>query len=128
MWVAVEEVAELMHRGAQARTVAATLLNSESSRSHAVFQLHIELRSQPNEHGIRQISRPRLTLVDLAGLTPTPPSPPLFPSRRHARPRPGRARTHTGGSLLTCTNVTCIALDSKLSAFESASLLVLKML
>lgn len=93
MWAAVGEVVELMQRGAQARTVAATLLNSESSRSHAVFQLHMELRSQPNEHGIRHISRPRLTLVDLAGLPPTPPSPSPISSRPPA-PVLG-ARTHT---------------------------------
>jgi len=64
---AAEKVAALMQRGAAARTVAATLLNSESSRSHTVFVVNLELRSAPNEHGVRCVSRPRLTLVDLAG-------------------------------------------------------------
>ena len=67
---------ELMQRGEAARTVAATLLNSESSRSHAVLQVHLELRSPVDQHGNFTISRPRLTLVDLAGAPPTPPPPP----------------------------------------------------
>lgn len=37
-----EEVRELLHRGAAMRTTAATQMNRESSRSHAVFTIIVE--------------------------------------------------------------------------------------
>ena len=56
---------ECIERGAQLRSVAATKVNSESSRSHAVFELHIS-KTYPKESG-DMVSSSRLSLTDLAG-------------------------------------------------------------
>jgi hypothetical protein len=60
-----EEAMECIERGAQLRSVAATKFNSESSRSHAVFELHIS-KTYPTESG-DMVSTSRLSLTDLAG-------------------------------------------------------------
>uniref|UniRef100_A0A8D8LMB0 Kinesin-like protein KIF13A n=1 Tax=Cacopsylla melanoneura TaxID=428564 RepID=A0A8D8LMB0_9HEMI len=62
-----EEIDNLMAEGNKSRTVAATNMNSESSRSHAVFsviltQTLIDIRS-----GVEGEKVARLSLVDLAG-------------------------------------------------------------
>ena len=57
-----DEVARLMERGAQARTVAATAMNATSSRAHTI----VELRVRRREADGTEVSS-RMSLVDLAG-------------------------------------------------------------
>ena len=38
----MEDTMSILQRGAQGRTVGSTAMNSSSSRSHAIFTLHIE--------------------------------------------------------------------------------------
>lgn len=59
----VEEVLEILWTGARARSVAATDLNEHSSRSHTIFQAHIELSDPVTSLGIKS----KISLVDLAG-------------------------------------------------------------
>ena len=56
---------EAIERGASGRKVASTKYNSESSRSHAIFELHIHKQYQVN--GSAMQSNSRLSLTDLAG-------------------------------------------------------------
>ncbi|KAF1956971.1 kinesin-domain-containing protein [Byssothecium circinans] len=59
----VEEVYEVMRRGGEARAVAATNMNAESSRSHSIFVITV---SQKNtETGSQKTGQ--LFMVDLAG-------------------------------------------------------------
>lgn len=58
-----EDVERLMARAAQARSVSATSMNEQSSRSHSVFSLR--LRGVNKEHGVALTGS--LNLVDLAG-------------------------------------------------------------
>lgn len=58
-----EDCYKLLRDGAEQRHVGSTKMNSESSRSHAVFTLKIEKKD--SDRGTRQTSR--LHLVDLAG-------------------------------------------------------------
>ena len=60
-----EVAMECIERGAQLRSVAATKFNSESSRSHAVFEIHIS-KTYPTDSG-DMVSTSRLSLTDLAG-------------------------------------------------------------
>jgi len=60
-----EEAMKCIERGAQLRSVAATKFNSESSRSHAVFEIHIS-KTYPTDSG-DMVSTSRLSLTDLAG-------------------------------------------------------------
>jgi hypothetical protein len=60
-----EEAMECIERGARLRSVAATKFNSESSRSHAVFEIHIS-KTYPTDSG-DMVSTSRLSLRDLAG-------------------------------------------------------------
>jgi kinesin family member 15 len=55
-----------MERGSRNRTVGATAMNHESSRSHSVFTLHLESREQSGG-GLVKSRRARFTLIDLAG-------------------------------------------------------------
>jgi hypothetical protein len=55
----------IIERGASGRSTAATLYNSQSSRSHAIFELHVK-RRYPTPSGDMQ-STSRLSLTDLAG-------------------------------------------------------------
>lgn len=57
------EVYELMKKGNEARSVAATLMNAESSRSHSIFILTIVMNN--TEDGSCKTGK--LYLVDLAG-------------------------------------------------------------
>ncbi|MQM04403.1 hypothetical protein Taro_037205 [Colocasia esculenta] len=61
----VEDVIELLLQGTANRKMAATSMNSESSRSHSVFTCSIE--SQWEKDSMRHIRFGRLNLVDLAG-------------------------------------------------------------
>jgi len=69
----VDEVLELLVRGNHYRVVAATDMNTHSSRSHAVFRITVESRSKEDEpnlfdteiHDILRVAD--FNLVDLAG-------------------------------------------------------------
>jgi hypothetical protein len=58
-------VDKVIEDGTSNRTVAATKYNSESSRSHAVFELHIQQKY--NASGIDMQSRTKIAMIDLAG-------------------------------------------------------------
>lgn len=51
---------EWIHEGSSLRSTGTTSRNADSSRSHAVMQLHLRKKSDGSEHS-------RLTLIDLAG-------------------------------------------------------------
>lgn len=59
----VEEVFEVMRRGGNARAVAATNMNQESSRSHSIFVITITQKNVETD----SMKSGRLFLVDLAG-------------------------------------------------------------
>jgi len=59
----VPEVFDVMQRGQSARVVAFTNMNAESSRSHSIFQIHINQKNL-NDGSTRT---GKLSLVDLAG-------------------------------------------------------------
>lgn len=58
----VEECEALMEKGWSNRAVGATLMNADSSRSHSIFTINIEMMAA-DEH----IRKGKLNLVDLAG-------------------------------------------------------------
>lgn len=63
----------LMVRGAQHRSVAATQMNEESSRSHSILTATIDTRERaPN--GDTTCRSSRINLVDLAGAPPPRPA------------------------------------------------------
>ena len=53
--------------GNKSRTVAATNMNSESSRSHAVFTILVTFNMTDAASGVSGVKVSRLSLVDLAG-------------------------------------------------------------
>ena len=63
-----EQILDLMNRGNKLRAVGFTEMNSNSSRSHSIFVVHIETAEKdpanPSENKIRA---GKLNLVDLAG-------------------------------------------------------------
>ena len=61
------EIENLMEEGNKSRTVAATNMNSESSRSHAVFTVTITFSSRDVASGVTGETVSRISLVDLAG-------------------------------------------------------------
>ncbi|KAJ2493672.1 Kinesin- motor protein [Coemansia sp. RSA 2050] len=63
-----KEAMDLLKDGIQRRKVAATRCNKESSRSHAIFTIHVEI-TERDETGIGQVIHKsgKLNLVDLAG-------------------------------------------------------------
>lgn len=56
-----------MNEGNKYRTVAATNMNNQSSRSHAVFTVTITFSQQDSLTGVVGETQSRLSLVDLAG-------------------------------------------------------------
>ncbi len=63
-----EQISELMSRGNKSRTVGATLMNADSSRSHSIFMVRIETSEpDPSKPGSALIKAGKLNLVDLAG-------------------------------------------------------------
>ena len=56
-----------MNEGNKYRTVAATNMNNQSSRSHAVFTVHITFSLKDIATGINGETMSRISLVDLAG-------------------------------------------------------------
>jgi hypothetical protein len=63
---AEEEGLRLVEQGCARRHTNETLMNAESSRSHAVLMVYIESR-QTEESGLVSVRYSRLNLVDLAG-------------------------------------------------------------
>ena len=62
-----EELSKVLDRGVALRTVAETKMNDESSRSHSIFTIVIEMSSKDAHTGKEQIKVGKLNLVDLAG-------------------------------------------------------------
>ncbi|CAD8105757.1 unnamed protein product [Paramecium sonneborni] len=62
----LQEMEKYMTLGAQNRSVGATAMNKESSRSHCIFTVYIEC-SLSDEKGNERITAGKLNLVDLAG-------------------------------------------------------------
>jgi hypothetical protein len=62
----VEEMQFLMDAGNKNRSVGATLMNENSSRSHSIFTITIE-SSEPGPDGADRYVSGKLNLVDLAG-------------------------------------------------------------
>lgn len=63
----VRDAHAILIQGYQNRHVAETAMNRESSRSHAVLQLSIEISETRPEDGVIVKKRSRFTMVDLAG-------------------------------------------------------------
>ncbi|CAJ0573656.1 unnamed protein product, partial [Mesorhabditis spiculigera] len=61
-----EEVFKLLQRGAARKTMAETLMNNRSSRSHCVFVVNVVVRETTLE-GQELVRQGKLNLVDLAG-------------------------------------------------------------
>ena len=61
-----QEALQVFWRGCSNRTVAATMLNRESSRSHSVFTLFITSERRGHD-GLKDVRTSRFNLVDLAG-------------------------------------------------------------
>jgi kinesin family protein 3/17 len=62
-----DQLMGLLDLGMSNRTVAATAMNAESSRSHSIFTVVVECQSQDPETGKDVIRAGKLNLVDLAG-------------------------------------------------------------
>ena len=62
----VVEMEKVMDLGGKNRSVGATLMNADSSRSHSIFTINIEIMDAGNESG-EHIRAGKLNLVDLAG-------------------------------------------------------------
>jgi len=62
----VQQVLNLLLRGAQNRTVGATAMNTESSRSHSVFTISLEAEEK-DANDRRLVRQSKFELVDLAG-------------------------------------------------------------
>jgi hypothetical protein len=62
-----DSVEKVIEDGTSNRTVAATKYNSESSRSHAVFELHIQQKYKDKISGEDMQSKTKIALIDLAG-------------------------------------------------------------
>ncbi|CAH1153752.1 unnamed protein product [Phaedon cochleariae] len=64
---AFQDIDNLMAEGNKSRTVAATNMNSESSRSHAVFTVILTQTLTDSRNGVSGEKVSRMSLVDLAG-------------------------------------------------------------
>jgi Kinesin motor domain len=60
------EALDVLHEGTNNRTTAATLMNLTSSRSHAVFTVHLTQKTS-GEGLIDEVATSKFTFVDLAG-------------------------------------------------------------
>lgn len=63
----LQDIDKLMTEGNKSRTVAATNMNSESSRSHAVFSIILTQILTDVKSGVCGEKVSRMSLVDLAG-------------------------------------------------------------
>ena len=61
-----DEIRKIMHIGSKNRSVGATAMNEQSSRSHSLFQITVE-RSELGADGKQHIRVGKLNMVDLAG-------------------------------------------------------------
>ena len=62
------EALEVLHEGTMNRTTAATLMNHTSSRSHAVFTVHLSQKTRRNDSDSTVVTTvSQFTFVDLAG-------------------------------------------------------------
>lgn len=62
----VQDCEKLMDRGNKNRSTGATLMNADSSRSHSIFTLNVEM-CENDESGEEHYRLGKLNLVDLAG-------------------------------------------------------------
>ncbi|KAH9518828.1 Kinesin-like protein kif17 [Bulinus truncatus] len=62
----VAECESIMNKGWQNRSTGATLMNADSSRSHSIFSINLEMATKDDE-GEDHIRAGKLNLVDLAG-------------------------------------------------------------
>ncbi|CAI5454199.1 unnamed protein product [Caenorhabditis angaria] len=62
-----EQISNLLEEGNKSRTVAATNMNAESSRSHAVFSIIVSQTLHDLENGFSGEKVAKISLVDLAG-------------------------------------------------------------
>ncbi|RVE72537.1 hypothetical protein OJAV_G00039610 [Oryzias javanicus] len=62
----VGECERIMERGCRNRAVGSTLMNKDSSRSHSIFTLHLEI-CRTDSSGRDHLRAGKLNLVDLAG-------------------------------------------------------------
>ena len=60
------DLEHVMELGSKNRSVGATLMNVDSSRSHSIFSIDIEMM-ESGEDGREKLRAGRLNLVDLAG-------------------------------------------------------------
>lgn len=64
----VRQCEKLMEQGWKNRSVGATLMNTDSSRSHAIFSVHLErMETDMSPTSDTTIKKGKLNLVDLAG-------------------------------------------------------------
>ncbi|XP_050432495.1 osmotic avoidance abnormal protein 3 [Adelges cooleyi] len=64
----VVECQKLMEQGWRNRATGATMMNADSSRSHSIFTLSVEMMSMSHDaEEVKSIKRGKLSLVDLAG-------------------------------------------------------------
>lgn len=61
------ECQKLMEQGRKNRATGATMMNADSSRSHSIFTISVEMMSMLQDVEEKSIKRGKLTLVDLAG-------------------------------------------------------------
>ena len=64
--VSAKQAVQVLHEGTQNRVTGATLMNSTSSRSHAVFTVTLTRHTKNNDSS-NSITTSKLTFVDLAG-------------------------------------------------------------
>jgi hypothetical protein len=62
-----EDLHRMLDKGLNNRTTASTLMNSESSRSHSIFSIVIEMNTKDEMTGKDMLRVGKLNLVDLAG-------------------------------------------------------------
>ncbi|GAB6031638.1 Kinesin-like protein kif3a [Chamberlinius hualienensis] len=63
----VKDCERIMAKGWKNRAVGATLMNADSSRSHSIFTVSMEMMSTNDDTDSEHIRRGKLNLVDLAG-------------------------------------------------------------
>jgi len=63
----VQEAMDVLNQGTMNRTTSSTLMNSTSSRSHAVFTISMVKTETSSEESMDMTSSCRMTFVDLAG-------------------------------------------------------------
>jgi kinesin family protein 3/17 len=62
-----EQMSAMLEKGLSYRTTSATLMNAESSRSHSIFTIVVEMSSVDKDTGKELLRAGKLNLVDLAG-------------------------------------------------------------